>query len=222
MKKDLEAAAPVDLNGFTRIVAIVIGIQTYCNAGGDSLPEVSFARADAEDFAATIRQIYGDVEVDLDLRLDGKASLTGLKEALRYKIKTLSEHDLFVFYYAGHGFHGEGGNRLTAWDTSTRNIAGTTLLLQQDVLEPLRQRKHPRSLVFVDACAAGFRDVSGARDVISDLDVDEVREFLDAGWYCAVFLSCSPARNRIRQIGLVMASGPTFSFARCAARPRKR
>lgn len=183
-----------DAAAFSRVVAVVVGIETYRDLGRDHLPDVSFARDDAQAFADTLREVYGHT-LDLELLIDGNAPLTGLKDSLCYRIQTLSDDDLFVFYYAGHGFHGEGGNRLSAWDTNPRNIRDTALLLRDGILDPLAARKHPRSLVFVDACAAGFKDLSDARDVISDLDIEEVRDFLDSGWYCGVFLSCSPGEK---------------------------
>jgi hypothetical protein len=45
-------------------------------------------------------------------------------------IQSLESEDLFIFYYAGHGFHGVGGNRITAWDTHPFNVEDTTLLVR--------------------------------------------------------------------------------------------
>ncbi len=184
-----------DVAPFSRVVAVVIGIETYCGVGGNRPADVAFARADAEAFAATLEKIYPEVEVDLALLVDGNATLTQLKETLRDKIKTLSDEDLFVLYFAGHGFHGEGRNRLSAWDTNPRNISGTTLSLHDALLEPLSRSACPQALVFIDVCAAGFRDLAAAGDVITDLEVAEIEEFLDSAWYCGVFLSCSPGEK---------------------------
>ncbi len=184
------------IHPFSRLVALVIGVENYrAPARGQRIPSVDYAHADADAFAAALREIYGDVEADIELLEDSEATLTVLKETLRYKIKTLSAEDLFVLYYAGHGLHGEGGNRLATWDTNPHNIGGTTLLLSEVVLEPLGKSLCQRSLIFVDACAAGFRDLTGARDVIADLDIEEVNEFLDTGRYCGVFFSCSPGEK---------------------------
>jgi hypothetical protein len=103
---------------------------------------------------------------------------------------------------SGHGLHGEGGNRLAAWDTNPHNIADTTVLLSESVLEPIKKSPCRRALIFVDACAAGFRDLTGARDVVADLDIEEVNEFLDSGWYCGVFLSCSPGEKSYPSVKL--------------------
>src|SRR5690606_27688414 len=104
----------------------------------------------------------------------------------------LAEDELFIFYYAGHGFHGAGGNRLSTYDTNRTNIENTSLPMRDDLLEPLMESACCQALIFVDACAEKFSDVVKSRDVISNLDAAEVSEFLDSGWYLGVFLSCSP------------------------------
>jgi len=67
--------------------------------------------------------------VDVTTRVDDEATLATLENELPYTIGGLQEGDLFVFYYAGHGFYGEGGNRLTAYDSNAVNLEGTTWLL---------------------------------------------------------------------------------------------
>jgi hypothetical protein len=134
-------------------------------------------------------------DVVVEVIKDGDASLTALRDQLAYTIRNLATDDLFIFYYAGHGFHGAGGNRLSTYDTNRSNIEGTSLLMRDHLLEPLADSQCQQALVFVDACAEKFREMVQSRDVISNLDPSEVEEFLDSGWYCAVFLSCSPGEK---------------------------
>src|SRR6266436_4113431 len=96
----------------SRVVAVVVGIESYRSTGIDTVASVPYARADAEGFAATLREAYSDIEVDVQLLVNGDASLIGLRESIRCQIEALRDEDLFVFYYAGHGFCGEDGNRL--------------------------------------------------------------------------------------------------------------
>jgi hypothetical protein len=70
------------------------------------------------------------------------------------------------------------------------------------VLEPIKMSRCRRSLIFVDACAAAFRDLTGAREVVADLDIEEVKDFLDSGWYSGVFLSCSPGEKSYPSVKL--------------------
>ena len=191
LRKEASEDSPA-VKPIRRIVAVVVALEHY--RGGD-LPEVEFAHADADAFAAVLRSMFADLpadDVEINVFKDSDASLTGLKNELGYRLSGLAEDDLFVFYYAGHGFHGAGGNRLSAYDTSRTNVADTSLNLREVLLEPLSQSECRRSLLFIDACAEQFQDVVPSRDVISNLDAEEVERFLESGWYCGVFLSCSP------------------------------
>ncbi len=161
---------------------------------------VPYARADAEEFAASLRQAYSDIEVDVQLLVNENASLIGLRESIRDRVKALRENDLFVFYYAGHGFCGKDGNRLAAWDMSRLEIAGTTLLLRDDVIEPLRRYKHAGSLMFLDGCAAGLSAVRGGE--VDGLDTAEIETSFDGERNYGVFLSCSPGEKSYASIKL--------------------
>jgi hypothetical protein len=161
---------------------------------------VPYARADAEEFAASLRQAYSDIEMDVQLLVNENASLIGLRESIRDRVKALRENDLFVFYYAGHGFCGKDGNRLAAWDMSRLEIAGTTLLLRDDVIEPLRRYKHAGSLMFLDGCAAGLSAVRGGE--VDGLDTAEIETSFDGERNYGVFLSCSPGEKSYASIKL--------------------
>lgn len=110
-----------------RIVAIVVGIEDYrSRPKGEQVAKVHFARNDAQGFAAVLQSIYPNHKVDLRLMLDSDATISELDYVLKQTIDALEVTDLFVFYYAGHGFHGEGGNRVTGWDSTSFNIGGST------------------------------------------------------------------------------------------------
>ncbi|UWU12410.1 hypothetical protein [Sinorhizobium medicae] len=97
--------------GFTRATAFVVALENYRKpSNADPLPTVDFADADA--FANVIQRVYADLSpenVSVQVLKDADASLTALRDELKYTIKNLSEHELFIIYYAGHGFHGAGG-----------------------------------------------------------------------------------------------------------------
>ena len=182
-----------DARAPSRVVAVVVGIETYRSAGIDTVASVPYARADAEEFAATLREAYSDIEVDVKLLVNENASLISLQDNIDSQIEALRDNDLFVFYYAGHGFCGQDGNRLAAWDISRLEISSTTLLLRDEILEPLQRREHAGSLMFLDACAAGLSAVRGGE--IDNLDVAEIEASSDCGPNCGVFLSCSPGEK---------------------------
>lgn len=184
---------------FTRVVAVIVGLENYRKPkSGDALPSVAFAHADADAVSEAVQEIFKGLpadNVEIGLMTDADASLAAVQDHLGYTIRNLSADDLFVFYYAGHGFHGAGGNRLSTYDTNRLNIADTTLSMRDALLEPLSQSACEQALIFIDACAEPFRDVMQSRDVIGNLDPDEVEEFLDSGWYLGAFLSCSPGEK---------------------------
>ncbi len=164
------------------------------------MASVPYARADAEEFAATLREAYSEIEVDVQLLVNESASLLGLRESIRCQIQKLRDNDLFVFYYAGHGFCGKDGNRLAAWNMSRLEITGTTLLLRDEILEPLRLRNHAGSLMFLDACAAGLSAVRGGE--IDGLGASEIEASFDGGRNCGVFLSCSAGEKSYASVKL--------------------
>lgn len=178
-----------------RVVAVIVGLETYQTRRGGALSRVHYARRDAEGFAEALRGIYPEDRLDLELFVDNDATRGTIEYTLAQAIASLGTDDLFIFYYAGHGFHGGGGNRITAWDSHAHNPEGTTLLLRDVLLEPLASSSCCRALAFVDACAAGFAPLVRARDVVSDLSGAELAEFLTSARYCALFLSCEPGQK---------------------------
>jgi uncharacterized caspase-like protein len=185
---------PVDLLGGGQVVGFVVGLENYQpRREGQILTKVDFARNDAEAFADVLKSIYPADRLSLTLLRDSEATCASLKNDLGFSIKSLAPDDLFIFYYAGHGFHGAGGNRITAWDSNSFNIEGTTLLLREVLRDPLAASSCKRALAFVDACASGFIGVG--RDVVTSMNPQELKEFLDAATYSAMFLSCKPGEK---------------------------
>jgi hypothetical protein len=203
-KRSMTRGETLDADGpasrrFSRVVAVIVALENYRKPfNGEALPSVEFAHADADGMHDAVREIFKDMPTDdvfIEVMKDDNASLTAVKDHLSWTIRNLAEDDLFILYYAGHGFHGGGGNRLSTYDTNRINIGDTSLSMRDDLLEPLSESACSQALIFVDACAEKFRDVVQSRDVISNLEVKEVEEFLDSGWYLGVFLSCSPGEK---------------------------
>lgn len=112
------SAQPVDEDpaalGFARVVAVIIGLENYRKPkNGDGLPSVAYAHADAEAVNDMLQEIFTRLpasDVEIELMTDADASLVAVQDHLAYRIRNLSADELFIFYYAGHGFHGAGGN----------------------------------------------------------------------------------------------------------------
>lgn len=177
-----------------KVYAVVVGIENYQidEKGKPALPKVDFAREDAEGFALALKSIYPEDKLDVSLLIDSQATASSLDYVLKQTIEALAEDDLFIFYYAGHGFHGTGGNRVTAWDSRPFNIEGSTLLLREKVSDRIAACGCKRALGFVDACATKFAPLVQARDVVSTMDAAELKNFLSSATYHALFLSCLP------------------------------
>lgn len=189
-----EAPGVSTLAANSSVKALVVGIEDYQPRRDDPLGKVDYARRDAEGFMNALEAIYGD-RLDGEMILDSNATLSNIQYLLQTLIQSLEADDLFVFYYAGHGFHGQGGNRITAWDTNAHAIEGTTLLLREVLLDPLQESACKRALAFVDACAANFSPFLRSRAVISGFNGAELKEYLTATEYFAMYLSCSPSEK---------------------------
>jgi hypothetical protein len=195
-KKTSRPAEPTEDGAPGRVVAIVVGIEEYQDAAnGPALPKVDFARNDAEAFAKALQSIYPPDRLDLQQLIDSQATASALDYTLKQAIESLTADDLFVFYYAGHGFHGAGGNRITAWDSRPFNIEGSTILLREKLGDRLAETACGRAIAFVDACATKFQPLVRGRDVISDMHPKELKDFLSSATYNALFLSCKPGQK---------------------------
>jgi hypothetical protein len=189
-------AAVSALGAQRRVVAVVVGIENYQTpSSGRGLPKVDFAQNDAAEFANTLKMICAEDQLDLVLLKDSDATLSSLNYNLLQTINSLQSEDVFVFYYAGHGFHGVGGNRITAWDSHPFNIEGSTLLLRDALIERLENSNCDHALAFIDACASGFERLVRGRDVVTSMDADELNAFLASAAYRAMFLSCKPGQK---------------------------
>jgi len=175
-----------------KLIAFVVGIEDY--QPKSKIPSVEFARNDAKEIAEALTAIYGPDRSDVQLLVDDDATMGNIGYQLMQTIGGLEANDLFVFYYAGHGYHGAGGNRITAWDSHAHGTAETTLLLQEHLIAPLAKSPCTRALAFVDACGAPLSSLS-ARDVIAEMDPAELKAFLGAANYSALFLACAPGQK---------------------------
>lgn len=188
------AVVPYALSGNAgRVVALVLGIEKYRQQPNQIMP-VEFAKRDAEEFAATIREVYGS-RAEVVTVLDNDATLSAIDYELLQKINGLTANDLFIFYYAGHGFHSADGNRLTAWDTHPLHLENTTLHLRQKLTDRLTNSACVRALAFVDACATHLAPTVTGRAVMTPLSSAELEGYFGAATYRALFLSCSPGEQ---------------------------
>lgn len=178
---------------YDRVVVMAIAVEDYQNAPKrPAIKRVHHARADAEAFVETIKEIYdGVAAVDPHVLIDGHATLKTITDDCNYFISRLGPDDLFIFYYAGHGCKIEGSNRLTAWDTNSLQLGASTIDLDEDVIARIKASECSRALLFIDACAEEMKALALTRSMIFDLSDDEIEQKLEGDDYLAVYLSCS-------------------------------
>ena len=168
---------------------VIVGVENYSVTG---MSPVQYAHTDAEAFAETLTTHLGVPEANVSLWLDGDATRTNLEIELPRIVDKLGEEDRFYFFYAGHGLYCMGSNRLTAWDTHPQHLHETTVDLEKILLKPLRSRPCRSSLIFVDACADKIVDpATSSRDVTSDMDEHQFRDFVRDVEHVAAFFACS-------------------------------
>jgi uncharacterized caspase-like protein len=168
--------------------AVVVGIESYQQSG---ISGVRFARNDATKFADTLVTRLDVPRGNIKLWLDSDATRTNFTEQLKYDIQSLSPDDKFYFFFAGHGLHIHGKNRLVVWDSHHLNPDGTTIILDDLLFEPLRNSGCQHSVLFIDACANSVEADAQSRDIVSDMDQREFKRFIDSNNYTAAFFACS-------------------------------
>lgn len=114
--------------------AVLIGVERYQQ---DTIQGVPFAVADAEAMRDVLIQQMNVPPQNIKLWTNENVTRTSFEHDLKYELDTLGPDDRFIFFYAGHGFHSDGSNRLTMWESRTVNIAGTTVCLDEVLLSRL-------------------------------------------------------------------------------------
>jgi len=179
-----------------RTYAIIIAIENYRTPkGSPTIPSVAYALNDANNFRDMLVTSMEVEPSDITMWVDQEAMRTTLENDLPYHLRTLTQNDRFIFYYAGHGFYKDGHNWLTTWDSHPFNLDGTTVSIKDVLLDPLEATGCQESLIFLDCCASELYGLGGARDVISDLSDKEFDDFVKTGKYSAIFMSCSPGEK---------------------------
>ena len=176
-------------------IAFIIAIEDYRFSHEQGINPVLYARNDATKFKNLLTDEFNIPEENITLWLDKDALKTAFENELIYHIRQLSKDDRFIFYYAGHGFHQNGHNRLTCWDTYPTTLNETTVSLDDILLKPLNESECAQSLIFLDCCATNLNKNTQGRDMLSSMNIKEFENFIKPNKYRALFMSCSPGQK---------------------------
>ncbi|RRJ54767.1 caspase family protein [Paenibacillus oralis] len=155
------------------------------------IKNVDFAACDAHAFKSWLMDNAGVPEENIKLWVNRDVTKSLFENELPYEIRRLGDNDRFIFYYAGHGLFDEGHNKITTSDTHPSNLRGTSVSLLDVLINPLRQSRCNKSILFIDSCSSFLRDINIGRDIVSEMRNDEFIDFIRSSNYRAMFLSCS-------------------------------
>ena len=143
---------------FAKGHAVVIGISNYCSQHIPSLPEAVLN--DARDVAAVLssRDHCGYKEENLQLLLNGDATLNRIRQALRVMTEVSRPEDTALIFFSGHGAVLDGADgpvsAIIPVDCQPKAM-NNTCLLEPEISEILRAIPTQRLLVLIDACHSG-------------------------------------------------------------------
>lgn len=203
-KKSTDQAGSVAalLKDGAHVTAAIIAIENYQPRKNGQIPNVDYAKADAEAFSAVLDKMFPDTEIHRIELIDSLATSMSVKDGVKEAIHSTGPDDLLIFYYAGHGFHNGISNLITVWDSNGHNLSGTCLNLRELIFDPVEQSACQRLLTFIDACAEDLEDQFSSRNVISDMSETEFKNFVNVDQYVGVFLSCTPGQKSYGHAGL--------------------
>lgn len=179
---------------YEKTVAIIIGIENYAPKDKHQISPVKYAKNDAMMFKETLIKKMNVEEENIHIFLDEQA----LKSNLQYDLKGLfyeltSEYRL-IFYYVGHGFHNGITNFLSTYDMHPLHIDETAISLREMLLDPFLGSQCKTAMIFIDACAQNIQD-ENSRNILSNLDGEEIRLLTNEHNYLASFFSCQPGES---------------------------
>ncbi|MGH3973828.1 MAG: caspase family protein [Pseudonocardiaceae bacterium] len=184
----------------THVHAVLIGVNRYADP---EIPDLSFARRDAEEFAELLKQSSFSSSIHTYPLLDCDATRARIIDLVGVRLPQIVESDdLVVFYFAGHGSPEIYPNLdkisrfLICHDTKRASLLASAIDIHTD-LDRLSARLTARFVLFVlDACFSGY---AGGRGITGPL-LEEQRRL---------------HRPRPRLEDLPLGSGIVF-FAACA------
>lgn len=136
------AAGSNEASAQEKRLALVIGNSDYKHAG-----ELPNPRNDAADMATALEKLGFEVikGVDLDKQ--------SMEQTLRQFASALSDAELGLFFYAGHGLQVNGKNYLVPIDARLADAAALDFeVIRLELVQRIMERQGKTNILFLDAC----------------------------------------------------------------------
>ena len=137
--------------GFTRSLAIVIGVDKY----GNGIPPLRTAVNDASSLAGSLEQEHG---YEVWLHTDEAADLASISDLINEKLPaTVGPDDRLLFYFAGHGIATDGEDGPVGYliPQDGRRDDPATFLKMTELQGAISRLGCRHLLVLLDCCFAG-------------------------------------------------------------------
>jgi uncharacterized caspase-like protein len=108
-------------SSFAKRLAILVGVNSYSNP---SFPRIRYAESDIRATAEILGEMGG---FECRILTDNKATLTRVQKTLADACEELSEEDLILFYFSGHGLANKETGYALLYDTEPSNLEATSL-----------------------------------------------------------------------------------------------
>ena len=169
-------------------IAVCVGVEHYRDA---RIEPVEYAKSDARGFADALAPHGYTVQASLT---DAHATKTSVESHVRRALNRLQSDDMFILYYAGHGFSKNGHNFITSYDTDPDDLEGTSVKLQ-DIFDLVDRSECKRVALFLDSCESGITRISKRRGLYSSMSDAELDEFLAEAEYGVCFSACKTSES---------------------------
>lgn len=166
-------------------LAIIIGVEKYHDS---SIPTVRYAKDDSTELKKVLLPL-GFLEENISLLIDSKATKTLIESEIKTVTRSLSDQDELIIFYSGHGFTKNNFNYITCHDSSYHDLVDTSIQLQS-IFSRVKNSLCQKVIFFLDACHSGLELDENMRDLISEMKVDELKEFFTRAEYYVGFASC--------------------------------
>lgn len=174
-------------------IALIIALERY-QKGVAGLNGVDYSRNDANEFRKILISNFGLSEDQIHTYFDDQATYTTLSNDLPYLLAQTPTGGTIYLYYAGHGWHIDGVNRLSTFDSRLDNLLTSTLSVQEHILKPLQKSNCKRCLLFFDCCAV-YPKGQLPRESLRNMDDMEFKNFVESNEAIAAFFACKPGER---------------------------